>query len=318
MTVSKPRSSGSAARYARAVRAPDDELATLYRSSQAAVLDGLLGVIAFHTHKDRRQLLQHSSAPASRKFARAMGEAMALADLIGRRRLLLELRARGAFRSDPADIVPHVPFEEAVADIVSREPVLAASAAEVSAAYTQRHAFSLARKAEISVVRRVQKALGDMARLGVAEPSAARLLEELAGFSRAYAQTVFRTNLASANAAGRWRQSRTEPVRAVASAFEYIGPDDADTRRGRPKDNGENHRAAIGLIAAFDDPVWDRTSAPSGFGCRHTLRILSNAELKRRGLLSADGTVRRREPSNFSQFRPHPDFTGRPDVRFYG
>ena len=35
----------------------------------------------------------------------------------------------------------------------------------------------------------------------------------------------------------------------------------------------ENHRAADGLIAAPEDPVWNSLSPPLGHNCRCTLRL---------------------------------------------
>lgn len=263
-------------------------------------------------------------------MARVLGQTSALADLLGRRRLLLEtdalaahvpetLREQQVFeRMGITPLVPDVPFREAIEDILRREPRLASSAEEVARIYTQEHAFALAKTAKIAVVRKVQQILGRATQVGLTLASVEAIVQKAGPFSRAYAETVYRTNVSSAYAAGRMQQARDPEIQEVASAFEYSGPLDSDTRQGRPQDGGENHAAAIGLVAAFNDPVWEYASPPSGYNCRHALRIVSKFELKRRGLLKG-GRVVRFEPSGFGAFAPHPNFaTGRPDRAIYG
>ena len=130
-------------------------------------------------------------------------------------------------------------------------------------------------------------------------------------FTRAYSETVYRTNLTSAFAAGRFKQVESEEVRRVTPAFEFDAIDDAAVR--------PNHAAADGLIAAVNDPVWSRISPPLGHNCRCGLRLVDRFELKRRGLLRGF-SVTPYFPPNFREAKPDDGFTkgGRPDGQIYG
>jgi len=125
--------------------------------------------------------------------------------------------------------------------------------------------------------------------------------------------------LSTVYSAGRFAQARDPNVRQVIGAFERYEVLDSDVRRGRPEDGGENHMAVHGLIAAPNDPIWNRVAAPSGYNCRGGERFLSKQDLKSRGLLRPTGEVERLFPPSFEDFRPHPLFAQRsPFSRIYG
>jgi hypothetical protein len=260
------------------------------------------------------------------RLADEMAQTMALADLIGRRRLLLEAdaadaepeaRDMAAFATDAVRGFPEVPFLEAIRDLVTREPRLADSAEEVARLYREQHAFAIATKVEQRVVERLQGILAQAARGGIDRVGAQRLIEEAGPFARGYAETVYRTNMATAYNAGRFQQARLPGVAKVIAAFERWEVMDSDVRRGRPEDHGENHAAVHGLVAAVNDPIWETHSAPGGYNCRGGQRFLSRKDVERLGLLRADGTVERRLPAGIGSYRPHPRFAVSPVARFY-
>lgn len=236
-----------------------------------------------------------------------------LADLLGRRRLLLEVKQK--FKRTPINfgitpVVPNVEFKEAIRDIVSREPRLAGTAEEVSRLYRTRHAFAIARSADMVITERVQAFIGQAIKEGYDIPKATKVIEELGGFTRAYAETVYRTNVATAYTAGRFQQAFDPDLADEALAFEYEAVLDADTR--------ENHAAAHGLIAPKSSPVWDQFSPPMGFNCRCDVVILSRHELSQRGMLERDGRVMTYRPSSFRNAHPDSGFgRGRPDRLIY-
>lgn len=302
------------------VRDPARELNELWHRSAPSVARRCLGVL--------HAVAKNENTDASVELlAGEMAETMALADLIGRRRLLLEADAADE-EPDKRDVLvfsetdavrgfPEVPFAEAIADLLSREPRLAADAAEVSRLYLEEHAFAIARSAEFTVTERVKQILLDASEGKVERMTAQKLIEEAGPFTRAYAEVVYRTNLATANAAGRFAQARHPAVQRVIAAFERWEVMDSDVRRGRPQDHGENHAAVHGLVAAVHDPIWETHSAPAGYQCRGGQRFMSKKDVDALGLLGSDGSVKRLLPAGLGSYRPHPRFAVSPHARVY-
>ena len=220
--------------------------------------------------------------------------------------------------AQPGAQLPQVPFEEAVADIIRREPVLANTATEVAAVYQSGYGFAVARSTSLKVTERVQKAIADAAREGRTLSEAEDILSAIGKWTRSYSETVYRTNLNTAYTAGRMEQAKDPVIREVMGAYERVAINDADVRRGRRRDNGANHLAASGLIASIDDRIWDTHATPSGYNCRCSMRLVSRAELERKGLIKGNRVVRR-VPANFSAFRSDQGFSPqRPDRTVYG
>jgi SPP1 gp7 family putative phage head morphogenesis protein len=173
----------------------------------------------------------------------------------------------------------------------------------------QRHGFAVAYSTKVEVTQKVQAlvAKGDEEGWDVAEGG--RAIAELGGWSQAYSETVFQTNLANAYTAGRFRQVDTPELGNVIGAFKFRTRRDSNVR--------PNHAAAEGLIASPDDEIWDRLAPPLGFRCRCGLAIVTFFELKRLGLLK-NGRVLRWSPPLINQAKRDKGFIGsRPDRRIY-
>lgn len=222
----------------------------------------------------------------------------------------------------PGAPLPRVPFPEAVADVIAREPRLAASAAEVSQAYNESHAFALARSSSIKVTERVQKAVSTAIHQGRTVGEGARAIrqvaraagEDMSRFTHAYAETVFRTNVSTAYSAGRFREMANPAVQFAIGALMFDGPTDSLPAG----DSRPNHVAAVGLIASASDPVWSALAPPLGYNCRHRLSFVSWPELKRRRLLLPDGSVRKASIPPGAHADEGFQHTGRPDIAIYG
>lgn len=282
------------------------------------------------------------------RVADTIGETMTLADLFGRRRVLLELDhaaqatynapsrrvapdfvtiAGGApsrlpqssslgprpdqFAASP--IVPNVPFSEAFKDIIRREPRLAANAEEVAELYRTRHAFALARSAEQEITERVQGFISKAVETGVTAPKAATVVAGLGDWTRSYGMVTYRTNLTTAYTAGRFKQAQEPGVLEALPAMERTEILDSAVRRGRKQDGPkggpkENHKAINGLILETRDPRWAQYAPPAGYGCRGSTRLVPRAELSRRGLLTEAGEVIPFFPRGFEAYQPHPNF----------
>ena len=294
-------------------------------------------------------------AVAREGVARHIGQTMTMADMIGRKRALREFDAALSTmkakelpiikammpeapkilpkslpspvaslpitgkRSVRTPMVPKVTFKEAFNDLLTREPRLADSAEEVADLYQNTHAFALAKSAEESLTAAVQRKIAASVETGESAASVSKNIQEMGDFTRSYANTVYRTNLNTAYTAGRFQQAQEPGVRTVLPAMERWSVRDSSLRAGRHQDGGENHAAAHGLVAATTDRIWQTLSPPSGYGCRCGVRLVSVSELRKRGLLDANGAVIRYEPPGFGKFRAHANFgRRRPDLLVYG
>lgn len=243
-----------------------------------------------------------------------LGATLVLAQLHGRRRTLLEAdRLReapaAAFEAKPekSPLSMGLAFEEAVEDLLAREPRLVSSAREIAELYSQGKVFAMAKSISRRLTERVQAAITQMMisgeNLGKGENEILRIAsEESHDWVRAYASTVYRTNVANAYTEGRLTQVQNPEVAEVVKAFEFVGIDDARTR--------PNHRAAHGLIAAIDDPIWARMRPPLGYQCRCGIIFAGRYTLERKGLINKDGSVKRYEPPGFSAAGPDAGFKG--------
>jgi hypothetical protein len=234
----------------------------------------------------------------------AVGETLVIANLLGRRRVLLDMDAQFAAVMD----VPRVEFADAIASILSREPRLAESAEAVADMYAGRYSFAVARSIDEQLTARIQVAIASLIDRGEPAPKAAAVLAEIGEWTQSYADTVYRTNLSTAYTAGRFAQALEPDVVRALPALERYSVRDSAVRRGRREDGGENHLAAHGLVAAAADPIWKTHAPPSGYRCRCGVRMVSATELRRRGLLDPQGRVKRHEPPGLAAFRAHPNF----------
>lgn len=254
-----------------------------------------------------------ASEAAVARLGETLGEMTALGDLAGRLRMILD--ARRARQGQPAmteqgTAIPAIPFAQALTDLRSRVPELARAAEEVAEVY-RRHGFALARSSSVEVTARVQRMLADARERGEPRPTTIDAIAEMGDWSRGYAETVYRTNIATASTEGRFQQARS--TRGLIPAFEYLTMADADVR-GRVALGQENHWALHGFVAAVDSPTWQAWAPPGGYNCRCSLRPMTRDDVARRGLLSADGSVIERPVPMAARFAD--GFGGR--VQIYG
>lgn len=303
---------------------PRDELADLFTRRLKDYVAAINELVAAAVEDDASR-----RARGLARLANVIRWSQGVADVLGRRRVLLEREAikgkvereavRFALASEIPE-VPRVPFEDAIEQLIDRTPVgiaseLADKAGRVADVYNFEHGFALARVVDRNVTARVQKLLENVLTLGGTRPRAVEAIADLTDFSLGYAQTVFRTNLNTAYTAGRFREAAEPFTREVMPAFEYLAIEDSDVRRGRVVDQGENHKALHGLIARTDWAGWNEWAPPNGYNCRCTIRLVSIFELERRGLYT-DGAVE--DPQVPAEAAHHPNFGGpRPDFALY-
>jgi len=263
---------------------PVDELDRI-RSRSVRSLSEQIERMALGWLSDNHGMIQ----AASSRLASIIAGSQGLADLLGRRRMLLELDSRlgrSVVRHAVDDlvlyasprggtpIIPDVTFVEAVKDIATRDPRLARGAEAVARVYTREHGFGIARQTSLNAVKAVQKivlrALDEGVDTLTAIQSIAavpdRIKDQVRDFSLSYAETVFRTNVATAYSAGRFQQALDPDLGDFVSGLEYSTAGDSDVRGNDPKDK-ENHKALNGLVARADDPVWNTYAPPLGYNC---------------------------------------------------
>ena len=320
------------------LKQPSDELEDLHAKSKRQIFDKLINVGEAVVRSDAGKF------EASRlELRQTILGFMQLADLMGRKRMLLEGKATKALRGDDqADVEvrrqgyeiqrrrqigivvvradgvkvnlgPGGPvFTELIADLLARTPELAQDADEVARLYQNTHAFAAVGAPDVQMAERVQKEMARMAQAGTAEPDAVEVLQNITDWTKGYAGTVYRTNMTTAYAAGRWKKASDPDIAQIGPAFRYDAVGDSDTR--------ENHSAADGLIAGINDNIWNRMSPPLGYNCRCTIVLVDRFDLEAIGAIKPNGGVARQEPAGFSKAGPDSNRfgNGRPDRRIYG
>lgn len=100
-------------------------------------------------------------------------------------------------------------------------------------------------------------------------------------------KTIFRTNINTAQMAGRYKAQKE--VLETRPFWQYIAIKDSRTRR--------KHLALDGKIFRHDDPFWNKFYPPIDWGCRCYVRTFSQSELERESLTveSSKGTLSQEE-----------------------
>lgn len=292
------------------------ELDYLMSRDAPRLASALLALAGAHMLMERE-----GTGPALAALAGYLTDLLAMGDLLGRRRVLLVARNRGASTAlvggggpeAPADVgalflppappaapppslpaappgplwpgggrgVPKVDFPEAVGNLTLREPRLLATvpgdgpvAVRMGRLYAQ-DGFSLARSADVEVIAKVQSVLGRSMKGVTTASEATEAIAEMGDWSRAYANTVFRTNLSTAYTAGTFEQMKDPAVLEVIGALELHDVGDSDTR--------PSHHEMSGTLAPANHPIWNLRSPPLDYNCRCSVIMRDWAWLRRNG-----------------------------------
>lgn len=190
-------------------------------------------------------------------------------------------------------------FEEAAADIISRQPVviqdpLLRTAEEVGNLYREEHVFALAKSTSMTVTKKVQDIIEEGITQGLPVPRAVdKIIEASSDWTRAYAETVYRTNLATAQTDGRFQQASRPGMELILPVMVFHASPDGPVPRGRVR---PNHWACHLAAAAPGDSMWDKIRPPLGYNCRCRVELVSWEMARRMGLVSERGEVRKRAP----------------------
>ena len=235
---------------------------------------------------------------ALKKLSTLIGDSNVLANLLGRRRALLEFeqykkraqpyRKAFLFAEGDTPVIPTVTYEMAVQDLVTR-PVygdqLKLGWMEAQRLYIGEHAFALAKTTDAVLTKKVQALIVRSMEEGEDMIDASQAVAELGDFTEAYAETVYRTNLTQSYVSGRFQEANDPEIAEVIGGMMYSALLDPVTR--------VNHKAAEGLIAGTNDPIWNNLKPPLGFNCRCTVVMMDKFTLDEYGLISPRGEVSR-------------------------
>lgn len=213
-----------------------------------------------------------------RELAQELSLNMIWADLTARNEVLIVVDGvKNLTFADEITTIPPIPPIDAIESLLNKQPRLAKSMVELRTLYSLGNTFALAHSADIVLTRQIQLQIAESLLKGRTIEAASEIIAKLGGFTRAYAETVFRNTINQAYTAGTFKEASDPDVADMVAGLEFHAIDDSDVRK--------NHLAANGVRAAVDDPVWDFISTPIGHNCRCGIRIITFFEAERRGLL---------------------------------
>ncbi|WP_171182161.1 DUF935 family protein [Ruegeria sp. HKCCD8929] len=216
-------------------------------------------------------------------YAEALGDALALAELIGRGEVLDE---DGPALAEPK--VGTVTFNEA--QEFHRQKVSLPSRVWTDTLH-QAHdrAFVVAGADSVSLVEDLRGALDKAMNGGGGLEGFRKQFDEIVtrhgwdynGGRNWRTRVIYDTNLRAAHQAGRLKQMRDPDVVKLRPYWRYVH---AETRE--PKQPREVHLAWDGKVFRHDDPIWSMIYPPNGWKCSCGVQAISVAGLK---LLGKDG-----------------------------
>lgn len=267
-------------------------LADAVTAGRVALADALRTAVARRVRPDGSGV--RTTAPLfdeseRQTVAAALERAVVAADLLGRARVqryadAVRETGRAAFAADVlADLTTLPKTSRAALDyFLGLVPKLGLDP-DVYGPLMERHAFTLAKATEETLLSRVQKALADYLRTDWDSPAAAdkpsgpRVVQAVldrCGVTTEnpqYAEMVFRTNVIDSFNAGVTRQMATPEMRADFPAWEYLGIED-----GR---EGDDHRPHFGKVYPAH-ATFGEVRGPRVWNCRCTSRPLYVTEVE--------------------------------------
>jgi SPP1 gp7 family putative phage head morphogenesis protein len=132
-------------------------------------------------------------------------------------------------------------------------------------------------KTFVSQLTDVLQAKGWWGRQEVVDPKTGETVKAQLGSAHRL-DTIYNTNLRTAEAAGRWTQM--EALKKERPYLQYVCMNLPTSR--------VEHKAWHGIVLPKDDPWWDTHYPPNGWNCRCTVFELSEKDLDRYGLKVSD------------------------------
>ena len=182
-----------------------------------------------------------------------------------------------------SDTIPVLPPKEALDFWRKKVPMTAESFQSLAAEYRVR-AFTVSKLSQLDQIMAVQKSLDRALSQGKSMTEWRENIENFfvrAGWTgnvRYRLDTIFRTNIQTAHAAGRWAQAQDGKEDRPLAMYDAI-----EDGRTRP-----THLAQDGKVYPLDHPFWREWWPPNGYRCRCSVRTLSREDAKSMGLKIQD------------------------------
>lgn len=228
----------------------------------------------------------HTRLVDENPYAEDLGDAIALAELLGRSEVMDELG--DASFADPT--VGTVTFKEAQ-DFLRQKVSLPSKVWTDTLHHAHDRAFVVAGADSVSLVEDIRAALDRAINAGGGLEAFRNEFDEIIertgwqynGGRNWRTRVIYETNLRTAHQAGRLKQMRDPDVVKLRPYWRYIH---AETRE--PKAPRHEHLAWDGMVFLNDDPIWDVIFPPNGWRCSCGVGTVSAAGLKRLGKSGPD------------------------------
>lgn len=245
-----------------------DELRTL--TQQAVDADGFV-----------QDMLEWQSRLPIPVYADALGDAIVLAELTGRREVIDEME--GPALAEPT--IGTVTFTEMQEFLRDKVSLPSKSWTDLMHRGHDR-GFVVAGADSVALVEDLRGALDKAMNGGGGLEGFRKSFDEIVlqngwqynGGRNWRTRVIYETNLRTAHQAGRLKQMRDPDVIRARPFWQYVH---AETRE--PKMPREEHLAWDGMVLRHDDPIWARIFPPNGWKCSCGVITLSAAGLKRLG-----------------------------------
>lgn len=232
------------------------------------------------------RLLSFPKSHSQPEYTERLGDAFALADLIGRSEVIDE-------GDDPEFTEPKtgtVNFTE-MQDFLRQKVSLPTKTWTDTLHQAHDRAFVVAGADSVALVDDLRgaldKAIKDGGGLAAFREEFDAIVErtgwEYRGGRNWRTRVIYETNLRTAHQAGRLKQMRDPKIVKSRPYWRYVH---AETRV--PKSPRPQHEAWDGLVLRYDDPIWETIYPPNGWKCSCGVGTVSRAGLKRLGKSEPD------------------------------
>lgn len=138
--------------------------------------------------------------------------------------------------------------------------------------------------AKVEAMKKANEILRDSILLGLSSSETSdRINNEMAKWSQAKGDTLYRTQLAKAYSAGQWRQAEDPVVRRQIGGVQYVTAGDGNVR--------PEHKSWHNYIAPANSDVWGWMTPPVYYRCRCTLIFLTHSRMKQLGKVDRAGNI---------------------------
>lgn len=166
---------------------------------------------------------------------------------------------------------------EAAMEFWKNRVKLTAKEAKVLTTGARNRAFYVTGLAEMDMVSAVHGAIAEALASGETLADFKKRIGpviDAQGWKSFRVETIFRTNMQTAYAAGRY--AKQQAVKKLLPFLRYVTVED---RHRRP-----SHAVLHGMVFPADHEFWDSNTPPNGFRCRCDVVALSRKQVERRGL----------------------------------